>query len=66
MEPLQRPAAPRSVVEHARAWIDWFGIGRIVASAVAVMVVVAAPSVLSTTILLPRKSIGPECSPGPT
>ena len=43
MEPLSRPAPPRSLVQRARDWVDWFGTGRLVAASVAtVMVCVGA------------------------
>ncbi len=41
MEPLSRPVPPRSLGERARAWIEWFGIGRLVAASVATVVVCA-------------------------
>ena len=36
-----RPAPPRSLVARARSWIEWVGAGRLVASAVVVIAVVA-------------------------
>ena len=41
VESLERPAAPRSLSERARAWIEWFGIGRLAAASVATVVVCA-------------------------
>jgi competence protein ComEA len=41
VEPLERPAAPRSLSERAREWIEWFGIGRLAAASVATVVVCA-------------------------
>ncbi len=41
MEELLRPPPPRSVAERVRAWIDWFGYGRIVGSAIAMVIVCA-------------------------
>ncbi len=41
MEPLPRPVPPRSPTERARAWVDWFGIGRLIAASVATVVVCA-------------------------
>lgn len=41
MDPsLPRPAPPRSPIERLREWIVWFGPGRLVATAVAVIAVV--------------------------
>jgi competence protein ComEA len=41
MEELQRPLPPRSAVDRLRAWIEWFGYGRIIGSAVATVIVCA-------------------------
>jgi competence protein ComEA len=42
MEPsLPRPAPPRSLVERLREWVVWFGPGRLAATALAVIAVVA-------------------------
>jgi competence protein ComEA len=42
MEPqLPRPAPPRSVIDRVRDWVVWFGAGRLAASAIAVIAVVA-------------------------
>ncbi len=41
VETLERPVAPRSVAERVRAWVEWFGIGRLIVSAVATVIVVA-------------------------
>ncbi len=41
MEPLSRPTPPRSLAERARAWVVWFGIGRLIAASVATVVVCA-------------------------
>ncbi len=50
MSELQpRPTPPRSVRESARAWVDWFGITRMVATAVAVVVVVGGAWLLVRT-----------------
>ncbi|MEY2580972.1 MAG: competence protein ComEA [Ilumatobacteraceae bacterium] len=38
---LPRPAPPRSPLERAREWIVWFGPGRLAATALAVLAVVA-------------------------
>jgi len=39
VEPLSRPAAPSSSAERVRAWIEWFGVGRLVTAALATLVV---------------------------
>ncbi len=39
MENLPRPAPERSVFARAREWVEWFGPGRLVGSAIAVVVV---------------------------
>ncbi len=39
MEPLSRPAS--SYAERARAWIEWFGVGRLVAASLAAVAVCA-------------------------
>ncbi len=41
MEELPRPSAPSAIDERLRAWIGWFGVGRIAGSAIAVVVVCA-------------------------
>jgi competence protein ComEA len=41
MEPLARPTPPRTLSERASAWVDWFGIGRLLAASVATIVVCA-------------------------
>ena len=41
MDPsLPRPAPPRSPVDRVREWVVWFGVGRLVATALAVIAVV--------------------------
>lgn len=37
---MQRPPAPRAPGERIREWVDWFGMGRLVAVAVSVLAVV--------------------------
>ena len=39
VEPLSRPAAPQSVADRARAWVEWFGTGRLVAASLATLIV---------------------------
>lgn len=41
MENLPRPTPPSSFTDQIRAWIDWFGLTRLVVSAIAVVVVCA-------------------------
>ena len=41
MESLSRPVPPRSVAERARAWVVWFGVGRLLAASVATIIVCA-------------------------
>lgn len=60
MEPLARPVPARSMAERARRWVDWFGIGRLVAASAATVIVgagavwmVRAPAP-STESFLPR------------
>jgi competence protein ComEA len=39
VEPLPRPTPPHSLAERARSWVDWFGIGRLIAASVATVIV---------------------------
>lgn len=39
MEPLSRPIPPESVAQRARAWIEWFGVARLLAAASATLIV---------------------------
>jgi len=39
VEEVFRPEPARNVSERAQAWIGWFGLGRLIASAVAVLIV---------------------------
>jgi competence protein ComEA len=41
VETLERPVPPRSVAERVRAWVEWFGIARLVAASVATLIVCA-------------------------
>ncbi len=41
MEPFPRPTPPSSPADRIRSWVVWFGVGRLVAAAVATVVVVA-------------------------
>jgi competence protein ComEA len=62
MEPLSRPTPPRSPAERLRAWLVWFGVGRLVAASVATVVVCAGAVWLvrtpppATEASLPRAS----------
>ena len=62
MEPLSRPTPPRSPAERLRAWVVWFGVGRLVAASVATIVVCAGAVWLvrtpppATEASLPRAS----------
>lgn len=50
-ELVPRPNPPRSARESARAWIDWFGMTRLVATIAAVVVVVGGAWLLVRTPL---------------
>ena len=72
MEPLPRPVPPRSVTERARAWVEWFGIGRLLAASVATVIVCAGAVWLvrtpppATEASLPRAtttSLAPDTPP---
>jgi competence protein ComEA len=39
VEPLSRPGVPTSPSERIRAWIEWFGLGRLVGAAAATVIV---------------------------
>lgn len=41
VETLERPVPPRSAAERARAWVEWFGVGRLLAASVATIIVCA-------------------------
>lgn len=41
MEPLSRPLPSSSRADRTRAWIEWFGVGRLLAAAIATVVVCA-------------------------
>jgi competence protein ComEA len=62
MEPLSRPTPHRSPAERLRAWLVWFGVGRLVAASVATVVVCAGAVWLvrtpppATEASLPRAS----------
>jgi len=72
LEPLPRPVPPRSVSERARAWVEWFGIGRLLAASVATVIVCAGAVWLvrtpppATEASLPRAtttSLAPDTPP---
>lgn len=60
MEPLERsvarPVAPTTLGERARAWIDWFGVGRLVAAAAATLIVCAGAYWLLRSPLPPTEA----------
>lgn len=69
MESLSRPVPPRSVAERVRAWVEWFGIGRLLAASVATIIVCAGAVWLvrtpppATEVSLPRAtttSVAPD------
>jgi len=39
VEPLSRPVPPRSPGDRARAWIEWFGVARLLAASIATVIV---------------------------
>lgn len=39
MEPLSRPPVAESLTDRARAWVEWFGVGRLVATSLATLIV---------------------------
>lgn len=39
MEPLSRPGPSSSPSDRARAWIEWFGVGRLLAASIATVIV---------------------------
>lgn len=69
LSPLSRPVPPRSPGDRARAWVEWFGIGRLVAASIATVIVCLGGSWLlrspppSTEATLPRAT---PASSGPT
>ncbi|MGB0112729.1 MAG: ComEA family DNA-binding protein [Ilumatobacteraceae bacterium] len=40
MEPLSRPVPPRTPSDRVRAWVEWFGVGRLLAASSATVIVV--------------------------
>jgi competence protein ComEA len=69
VETLERPVPPRSVAERARAWIEWFGIGRLIAASVATVIVCVGAVWLvrspppATEASLPRATTGVSTAP---
>ena len=59
MEDPQRPLPPRSPSDRARGWIEWFGLGRIVASALAMVIVCAGAYWLVQTPPPPTEAMLP-------
>ena len=74
MEPLSRPVVPRSPTERARAWVEWFGVGRLLAASVATVIVCVGAVWLirtpppATEASLPRATttiaVAPTSEPG--
>jgi competence protein ComEA len=71
VEALERPMAPRSPAERARAWIEWFGIARLMAASVATAIVCAGGVWLvrseppATEASLPRVTTTVASDPAP-
>lgn len=61
-EPLRRPAPPTRIADSAAAWLDWFGVWRLVAAAVAVAVVCAGAYWLVRTPPPPSEAALPRAS----
>lgn len=63
MESLSRPIPPNTLVDRARAWVEWFGFTRLVVSAVAVVVVCAGAFWLVRTPPPPTEASLPRAVP---
>lgn len=61
-----RPVPPRRVRERVADWLDWFGLGRLVASAGAVVVVCAGAYWLVRTPPPPSEAALPRATPAST
>ncbi len=64
MENLQRPAALRTVRGRASDWVTWFGLGRLLASAAAVVVVCAGAFWLTRAPQPPTEAALPRATTG--
>jgi hypothetical protein len=62
VEEVFRPEPARNVSERAQAWIGWFGLGRLIASAVAVLIVCGGAYWLVRTPPPPIKAAGSPVS----
>jgi len=57
---LRRPLPPGSRAEQVRAWISWFGLGRLIGSAIAMVVVCAGAYWLVRTPPPPTEALLPR------
>lgn len=62
MEPLSRPSAPSSWADRLRAWIAWFGAGRVVAGGLATVIVCAGAYWLVRAPMPPTETSLPVAS----
>ena len=70
MEDPQRPLPPRSLVDRVRSWTEWIGYGRIVGSALAMVIVCAGgywlmrmpPPPTEASLPFASTSTGPQCA----
>ncbi len=72
LELPERPAPPRSIADRVRAWIEWVGVGRIAASAIAVLIVLGGgywlvrPPAATTESKLPYAGTATTAGTAPT
>ena len=64
MEPLSRPSASPSLADRLRAWIVWFGAGRVVAAGLATVIVCAGAYWLVRAPMPPAETSLPVASTG--
>jgi competence protein ComEA len=62
VEPMSRPASRPTLVDRSRAWVEWFGVGRLVAASVATLVVCAGGLWLASSPPPPTESMLPMAS----
>lgn len=62
MEPMSRPASQPTPAERARAWIEWFGVGRLIAASVATLIVCAGGLWLASSPPPPTEASLPMAS----